>query len=181
MRTFRISLAGALVFVVLAGFGNGLAAQPTDEGDGGSPKADYFTAKTEWTLFGVGHIANDFLWFEGPTLASDDRLTGDSGVWFIETNDGRLHVRNDEGEWFGPLKMAPQEGRYGAWLVGAGAYEGMTALVHGTMEFPLTEEGGFNWAPPDELLTATSAFQGWVFAEPPSKPAWMKEYGVLFP
>ena len=34
MRTFRMSLAGALVLVLLTGFGNGLAAQPTDEGDG---------------------------------------------------------------------------------------------------------------------------------------------------
>ncbi|MGD8486423.1 MAG: PHB depolymerase family esterase [Chloroflexota bacterium] len=34
MRTFRMSLAGALVLVLLTGFGHGSAAQASDEGDG---------------------------------------------------------------------------------------------------------------------------------------------------
>jgi len=177
MRTLRLLLAGTLVPVLLTGFGLGLAALSADESDGDGPVADYFTAETEWTPFSVGTLAHDFWEFTGPTLASDERLTGDSTVMFIETNDGRLRIRNDDGRWFGPLEMAPGEGRYGAWLVGAGAYKGLTAFVHGTMEFPLTEAGDFDWfRSKDGPPTAASTIEGWVFSEPKSRPAWMKDF-----
>ena len=176
MRTFGMSVAGVLVIVLLTGFGHGSAAQSIDGSDGDQPMATLFRAQTTWMPYSVGHLAHDLWEFSGPMSASDERLTGDSTVMFVETNDGRLRIRNDDGRWFGPLEMAPQEGRYGAWLVGTGAYRGLTAFAHGVMEFPFTQAGAFEgWSVADPVAM-TSTMGGWVFSEPTSRPAWMKGY-----
>lgn len=178
MRALRMSLAGALVLTMLAGSGSGLLAQTTDESSGDPARPTYFTAETEWTQTGSGKFAHRIWWFEGPTLASDDRLTGESGVMFRSDDSGELHIRNDGGDWYGPLGMAPQAGRYGAWLVGDGAYDGMTAFIHGTVERPITEEGDLTLA---EWVSGpvTSTIEGWVFSEPTSEPAWMEDHRIL--
>lgn len=151
MRTLQLSLAGALILVIVGGSGAEAAVrslEPTaavsvsgrlalsDENPGGSGTLDEYAL--EWRGLSV----------PGRMTMSDARLSGEARVtwnadmyrphYMVQTSGGivagRLMVDNEAGSWEGTLRgvVWPEwDGlRHQVRLVGSGAYEGLRALLY---------------------------------------------------
>ena len=99
--------------------------------------------------------------FRGSMAASDPRLVGQVAA---EVDAGAVRIENERGTWNGALGalwvaggefIAVGASRFGAWLVGEDAYEGLNAFMNATL---VSEDHGMDmqWA-----------IEGWVFDEVP--------------
>ena len=154
MRTLRLSLAGALILMLVWGLGGAALAQ--DEAS--EPTTPAFFELVEETEDGdVWGIVTTDPRFSGtmvedePVIYGETPVTPDApgihavGHGYDHIGWGLSRLENDEGAWqgwssgFSWMSGAPWHEQF--WFVGEGAYEGLSAVVASRCDQLPCEEG----------------------------------------
>ena len=140
MRTLRLCLVGTVTLALLGGLG-GLALAQDDASEPMTPAFFTMVEETEdpWTIvttdprFSGTWVANEPDWY---FLGAND---------WDHVSSGFVHLENDEGAWKGWTSgfswMGEVPFHEQMWLVGEGAYEGLSAVaVSGCERLPCEGE-----------------------------------------
>jgi len=161
MRTLRLSLVGTVILALLAGLSGAVLAQDEEATlDPHRPSSFTLTAgdplsesEFVWSP-GPDHsgefLANELVF---PVESSDPRISGtwtevydlrgweapdDSGLPLSPTvSSGAVRIDNEDGAWVGTWDGFGSTVSNQEWiqLQGEGAYEGLTAVIHQTLDF----------------------------------------------
>jgi hypothetical protein len=157
MRTWRLSLVGTVIVVLLGGLSVGVVAQEDDAEEvstGLSPVTGTIIEGEQHGLYSTSYDADRIrrrgAVYEDPIEMDDARLSGtlwqtwsrdelpDSSGDFVGRNGelitGTTEITNDAGSWVGKMRgyIDPVTNQYHFQidLTGTGAYEGYSALLY---------------------------------------------------
>ena len=127
----------------------------------------FFEGEADWTACcgGCMTIAEAFFCsdqFRGNMEMSDPRLDGQVAV-DAHARTGAVRIENERGAWSGALSVDGEDvagvrgaSRFGAWLLGEEAYEGLNAFMYATLMSAQEDPRRQRWV-----------IDGWVFDEVP--------------